>query len=917
MKFSFRFSNLVGTVYHKGNLLFTPDGDILISPVGNRINLYDLRKNKSETLPIESRYNFTTLALSPNGMLLVAVNEPGEALLISIPHRTIIHRFHFKRPISDVKFSPDGRYIAVTKENNLFIYQAPRCNSKQYNPFALVKVFHFSYDRTLCIDWTSDSRVLAVGGADMSTKIYALARFENLFAYTLGSHTDAVVGCFFEENSLNMYTVSKNGQVCAWECSIELKDLIPEKEDMTELDKNGDNEDDILPEEKEKLAEEKKTDEKFFYKRIGRYFLKDALNSKEGYTALTAAAFHKKSHILVTGFSNGSFLLYEMPNCNLIHSLSLSNQKIGSISFNSTGDWIALGSEGIGQLVVWEWQSESFVMKQQGHFNNMNCLAYSPDGMYIASGGEDGKVKIWDTYSGFCFVTFTEHASAITGVEFCQNGKAVVSCSVDGTVRAFDLIRYRNFKTYTTPEPTQLSCLAVDRSSEIICAGSQESFEIYIWYLKTANLLSVLSGHEAPISEISISPIDLCLASASWDKTVRLWNIAGSKSIRETITLTSDSLSVAYRPDGVELAIATLDGQILFFQPSTLEQTGSIEGRNDLYVGRRETDMITAKSLLKSQAFTTLCYTADGECILAAGRSKFVCIYNVPAKILLKKFEITCNLSFDAIQDFINRRKMTHFGNKALIEERMDEESITIPVPGSKKVDKSSRSFKPEVSVTCIRFSPTGRAWAATTTEGLLVYSLDNNLVFDPFDLDIGITSDSVRNTLKSGDLSKAILMALRLNLSAITQEVLESVKVEDIETLTSYLPELYAEKLFRFVVDQLETTPHLEFYTTWVQHLLTAHGINIKNRSRANMGTLLTMQKCLSRRLEEIGKMCENSKFLLEYSLALCNMKKRKIDSTEEQLMSEDERVLISKDDAMDIDSVEPTESSEADEDL
>lgn len=70
----------------------------------------------------------------------------------------------------------------------------------------------------------------------------------------------------------------------------------------------------------------------------------------------------------------------------------MSNQLIASVAFNATGDWIALGSVGIGQLVVWEWQSQSFVMKQQGHFNNMKCLSYSPDGMYIVTGGEDGKV---------------------------------------------------------------------------------------------------------------------------------------------------------------------------------------------------------------------------------------------------------------------------------------------------------------------------------------------------------------------------------------------------------------------------------------------------------------------------------------------------------------------------------------------
>jgi periodic tryptophan protein 2 len=36
----------------------------------------------------------------------------------------------------------------------------------------------------------------------------------------------------------------------------------------------------------------------------------------------------------------------------------------------------------------------------------MNCLAYSPDGQYIATGGEDGKLKIWNAENGFCFVTF-------------------------------------------------------------------------------------------------------------------------------------------------------------------------------------------------------------------------------------------------------------------------------------------------------------------------------------------------------------------------------------------------------------------------------------------------------------------------------------------------------------------------------
>jgi len=49
------------------------------------------------------------------------------------------------------------------------------------------------------------------------------------------------------------------------------------------------------------------------------------------------------------------------------------------------------------------------------------------------------QVKVWKTSDGFCFVTFTQHSAAVTGVAFTQSGKAIVSSSLDGTVRAFDM----------------------------------------------------------------------------------------------------------------------------------------------------------------------------------------------------------------------------------------------------------------------------------------------------------------------------------------------------------------------------------------------------------------------------------------------------------------------------------------------
>ena len=76
-----------------------------------------------------------------------------------------------------------------------------------------------------------------------------------------------------------------------------------------------------------------------------------------------------------------------------VPTYSISQHRISSISINATGEWLAFGSSSLGQLLVWEWQSETYILKQQGHFYDMNVLAYSTDGQLVATGGDDGKVR--------------------------------------------------------------------------------------------------------------------------------------------------------------------------------------------------------------------------------------------------------------------------------------------------------------------------------------------------------------------------------------------------------------------------------------------------------------------------------------------------------------------------------------------
>lgn len=114
----------------------------------------------------------------------------------------------------------------------------------------------------------------------------------------------------------------------------------------------------------------------------------------------------------------------------------------------------------------------------------------------------------------------------------------------------------------------------------------------------------------------------------------------------------------------------------------------------------------------------------------------------------------------------------------ALVETRDELEggNVAIRLPGVQKGDMASRNFKPEVNVFGVRFSPTAQSWAAATTEGLLIYSLDRGIVFDPLNLSLEVTPKAARECLQQHEYSTAILMALKLNEVKLIEEIIEQI---------------------------------------------------------------------------------------------------------------------------------------------
>eukprot|EP01029_Cantina_marsupialis_P030684 TRINITY_DN839_c0_g1_i3.p1 TRINITY_DN839_c0_g1~~TRINITY_DN839_c0_g1_i3.p1 ORF type:complete len:662 (-),score=190.90 TRINITY_DN839_c0_g1_i3:230-2215(-) len=591
---------------------------------------------------------------------------------------------------------------------------------------------------------------------------------------------------------------------------------------------------------------------------------------------LSSVTFHKKTQMLVVGFASGAFGLFEMPSFTGIHTLSISQKQINSVVCNPSGDWLAFGSKTLGQLLVWEWQSESYVLKQQGHFFDVNCVAFSPDGRAIATGGDDGKMKLWNAENGFCYYTSKDHEASVNDISFCKNGQVVISSSSDGTVRAFDLVRYRNFRTMTAPTPCQFTCLSVDPSGEVVCAGCMDPPQICVWSLQTGRLVSVLSGHKGPITSIDFSTATQRLVSSSWDKTIRVWNVFETTVPEETFEVAADVLDVRFRPDGKEIAAAALNGQISLWDLDLGVCRGIIEGQRDIAGGRGIYDARTAKNSAANKHFSSLCYSADGAKIIAGGRSKFVCLYDVEERVLLKKYQLSHNTKIDGVLEKLNSKRLTEMGHEDGLpmdsDDEDEEEKNRMKLPGVRSGDKSSRTARLEVRSKQIRFSPDGRSFGVASTLGLLVFARDPAMVFDPLDISTDITKASMLKCIDRKQYVNALAMSLHLNEEELIHQALQAVPLNHVTLVAGQIPTNRLARFLEVLAHRITKSKHIEYHLSWLLAILTLHGDMLKQKSMTFLSSLRLLHKAILINEKELTKICNSNKHTLDFLATLAS---------------------------------------------
>ena len=205
---------------------------------------------------------------------------------------------------------------------------------------------------------------------------------------------------------------------------------------------------------------------------------------------------------------------------------------------------------------------ESLVLK---HTSEVKALTTSLKHGKGASGSRDGMVKIFSLRSLKSIRNLQAHNSDISGIAIIDEEQKIVTASYDGTCRLWDLSSYDAEKTLVKQKKRIRSVTTVPDGSSVFL-GFQNGTIAQIT-IANPKEKSEMTGHTDIVSTLSVDPTGQYLASASWDRTIRIWSLEDNTELA-TGQLMAGISAIAWSQDGTILYTADLSGSIVSWMPS-------------------------------------------------------------------------------------------------------------------------------------------------------------------------------------------------------------------------------------------------------------------------------------------------------------------------------------------------------------
>jgi WD40 repeat protein/serine/threonine protein kinase len=274
-----------------------------------------------------------------------------------------------------------------------------------------------------------------------------------------------------------------------------------------------------------------------------------------------AVAFSPDGRHLFAGSEDGRAILWDAADGREVRRLPEKHENTAvSVAFSRDGRLLASGSWA-GVLRIWEARTGRLLHAIAAHDHRISAVTFHPDGRSLATASFDRTVKLWDAASGQPLRTLHGHVGLILGLAFSPDGRRLFSSGgEDKSVKIWDPLTGREILTLRghtsscqcvtfSPDGRRLASASVDRTIRIWDATPLSGGE---------GQESLTCKHDHEVWSVAFSPDGRQLASASWDKTVRLWD-ARTGNLLRTLARPGSAFTIfrlAFSPDGERIAVA-------------------------------------------------------------------------------------------------------------------------------------------------------------------------------------------------------------------------------------------------------------------------------------------------------------------------------------------------------------------------
>ena len=277
--------------------------------------------------------------------------------------------------------------------------------------------------------------------------------------------------------------------------------------------------------------------------------------------AVRALVFSARAKSLIVGLDDGRILVFSVPTLKRRMWLRSAGTPVRSMA--RAGTLLAVAAEQPDLELLPLGSGKGRLIK--GHTGGLRAVAATPDGKLLASGGQDGEVRLWRLPGGEPSRTLEGHKLWINTLAFSKDGSLLASAGFDKSA--------------------------------------------LLWNVATGEKVHTLRGHIRAITGLDFAPNGLSLATSSLDRTVRIWSLEDGRARAEIKGHHYQVNSVIWGPHSRRLVSASGDGTLRITPYPTLlpqnQQPVGLPGPGALILRRNTSGERAVVQLLDEQGAPT------------------------------------------------------------------------------------------------------------------------------------------------------------------------------------------------------------------------------------------------------------------------------------------------------------------------